>query len=53
MYGHPAAVKTFYSKVSGSAVYDSSEGYYSFPCASPPSVSFSWGGKSWTITADK
>ncbi|OJT11687.1 Aspartic protease [Trametes pubescens] len=52
MYGPPAAVKTFYSKVSGSAVYDSSEGYYSFPCASPPSVSFSWGGKSWTITAD-
>ncbi|EIW62808.1 acid protease [Trametes versicolor FP-101664 SS1] len=52
MYGPPSAVKTFYSKVSGSAVYDSSEGYYSFPCSSPPSVSFSWGGKSWTISAD-
>ncbi|KAJ7584093.1 acid protease [Mycena floridula] len=52
MYGPPAAVKTFYSKVAGSAVYDSANGYYSFPCSSVPSVSFSWGsGKKWAITA--
>ncbi|OJT10594.1 Aspartic protease [Trametes pubescens] len=52
MYGPPSAIKTFYSKVSGSAVYDSENGYYSFPCKSAPSVSFSWGGKKWAITAD-
>jgi len=51
MYGPPAAVKTFYSKISGSKVYDSTNGYYSFPCSSVPSVSFSWGGKSWAISA--
>lgn len=51
MYGPPSAVKTFYSKISGSKVYDSSEGYYSYPCNSAPSVAFSWGGKSWTISA--
>ena len=53
MYGPPAAVKKFYAAVSGSAVYDSSQGYYSYPCNSPPSVSFSWGGKKWAISADK
>ncbi|KAI0666019.1 acid protease [Trametes maxima] len=52
MYGPPSAVKTFYKSVSGSAVYDSSQGYYSFPCDSPPSVSFSWGGKKWAITEE-
>ncbi len=35
----PSAMKTLYSKVSGSAVYDSVNGYYSFPCKSAPSVS--------------
>ena len=53
MYGPPSAVKTFYSKISGSGVYDSSEGYYYYPCSSPPSVSFSWGGKSWAISSAK
>lgn len=53
MYGPPSAVKSFYAKVPGSKVYDSSNGYYSYPCASPPTVAFSWGGKSFTITAAK
>ena len=53
MYGPPSAVKTFYASISGSAVYDSSEGYYSYPCGSLPTVGFSWGGKTWAITADK
>ncbi|KAI0709606.1 acid protease [Cerioporus squamosus] len=44
MYGPPAAVKTFYKAISGSAVYDSSQGYYSYPCNSPPTQ--------WTISAD-
>ncbi|RDX54914.1 acid protease [Lentinus brumalis] len=52
MYGPPAAVKTFYKAISGSAVYDSDQGYYSYPCDSPPTVAFSWGGKQWTISAD-
>ncbi|KAI0782432.1 aspartic protease [Irpex lacteus] len=51
IYGPPSAVKTFYSKISGSQVYDSSEGYYSYPCSSAPTVGFSWGGKTWTISS--
>ena len=44
---------TFWDSVSGSAVYDSSQGLYSYPCDSAPEVSFSWGGKTWAISADK
>jgi cathepsin D len=51
IYGPPAAVKTLYSKIPGSAVYDSTNGYYSYPCNTPPTVSFNWGGKNWAISA--
>jgi len=51
-YGPPADVKKLYAKVAGSKVYDSSQGLYSFPCDSPPEISFSWGGKTWTISSD-
>lgn len=53
MYGPPAAVKTFYSKISGSAVFDPENGFYSFPCSSVPPAAFSWGGKSWAVSAAK
>ena len=53
MYGPPSAVETFYDAVDGSGVYDSSEGYYYYPCDSAPTVSFSWGGQNWEISADK
>ncbi|TCD70576.1 Type I transmembrane sorting receptor [Steccherinum ochraceum] len=52
MYGPPAAIKTFYKSVPGAKLFDSQNGYYSFSCDSIPEVAFSWGGKSWTITAD-
>ncbi|KAJ7766341.1 acid protease [Mycena maculata] len=52
MYGPPAAVKKLFAKVSGSKLYDSTNGYYSYPCASPPKISFTWGGKDWTISSD-
>ncbi|KIP07605.1 hypothetical protein PHLGIDRAFT_511640 [Phlebiopsis gigantea 11061_1 CR5-6] len=51
IYGPPAAVRTLYASISGSKVYDSSNGYYSYPCASPPTVGFSWGGKTWAISS--
>ena len=53
MYGPPSAVQTFYAAIPGSAVYDSSEGYYSYPCDSLPTVGFSWGGKTWAVTEAK
>jgi cathepsin D len=31
---------------------DSGAGYYSYPCDSPPEISFNWGGSDWTISAD-
>ncbi|KAJ4471149.1 aspartic peptidase domain-containing protein [Lentinula edodes] len=52
MYGPPSAVKEFNAQVSGSTMYNSTDGYYSFPCNSAPEVSFSWGGDSFTISAD-
>ena len=53
MYGPPSAVRTFYRAISGSGVYDSSQGYYYYPCNSPPTVAFSWGGRQWTISPEK
>lgn len=53
MYGPPSAVKTFYAAIPGSAVYDSSNGYYSYPCNSLPTVGFAWGGKTWPVTSAK
>jgi len=53
MYAPPSAAKSFYSKVSGSELFDSENGYYSFPCDSVPSVSFSWSnGQKWEVTAE-
>ena len=53
MYGPPAAVKKLFASVSGSGVYDSSQGYYYYPCNSPPTLAFSWGGKQWKISSAK
>lgn len=53
MYGPPSAVKEFYAAIPGSKVYDSSEGYYSYPCDSLPTVGFSWGGETWAISEAK
>ncbi|KAJ6625187.1 acid protease [Mycena sp. CBHHK59/15] len=50
-YGPPAAVKKLFAKVSGSKLFDSTNGYYSYPCATPPVISFNWGGKDWTVSA--
>ena len=53
MYGPPEAVKKVYEAVEGAGVFDEDYGYYYYPCNSPPEVSFSWGGRQWSITADK
>ncbi|KAI0923493.1 hypothetical protein AcV5_009022 [Taiwanofungus camphoratus] len=52
MYGPPDAVKQFYSSVNGAQEYDSSEGLWSVPCDSIPTVEFSWGGNNWKISSD-
>ncbi len=52
IYGPPSQVATLYKSIPDSKVYDSKNGFYSFPCnAVPSNVAFSWGGKSWTISA--
>ncbi|KAJ7023469.1 acid protease [Mycena alexandri] len=51
-YGPPASVKKIFAAVSGSKLFDSTNGYYSFPCATPPVISFNWGGQDWTISAE-
>ncbi|GJJ14459.1 hypothetical protein Clacol_008723 [Clathrus columnatus] len=44
VYGPPSAVETLYSKIPGSEASNEQEGFYTFPCSSVPSVSFSWDG---------
>ncbi|KZT70932.1 putative aspartic protease [Daedalea quercina L-15889] len=51
MYGPPSAVQSFYASVPGSSVFDSQNGFYQFPCNSVPQVAFSWGGRSWNVSA--
>nr|VWO98977.1 Probable mitochondrial substrate carrier (Putative mitochondrial carrier protein) [Ganoderma boninense] len=46
------AAQSFWAAVDGSAVYDQSQGLYSYPCDSAPDVSFSWGGQDWAISAE-
>ena len=53
MYGPPSSVRTFYASIPGSKLYDSQNGMYSFPCNSVPTVAFSWGGKTWTVSSEK
>ena len=48
-----SAAKKLWAAVSGSKVYDSSQGLYSYPCDSTPEIKFDWGGKDWAISADK
>ncbi|KAJ3876530.1 acid protease [Lentinula edodes] len=52
MYGPPDMVKEIYSKVEGAEVFDSSEGFYSFPCNKVPEISFSWGGEKFAISSE-
>jgi len=53
--GPTATVKAFWAKVPGSATCSTSvcgaTGYYTFPCASAPSISFTFGGVSFPIAA--
>jgi len=51
MYAPTDAAKTFYSMVPGAALFDSTNGFYSFPCASVPKVAFNWGGSDWEVTS--
>ena len=52
MYGPPSAVQAFYASVPGSSVFDSENGFYQFPCdAVPADVAFTWGGRSWALSA--
>lgn len=52
IYGPADGVQQLYASVPGATLFDSSNGFYSFPCDSVPSVSFNWGGQDWPITSD-
>lgn len=47
------AAKAFWDMIAGSKVFDQDEGFYSFPCANPPNIEFTWGGKSWAISPEE
>ncbi|KAF7307817.1 Acid protease [Mycena kentingensis (nom. inval.)] len=53
VYGPPDDVETFYKSIPGATLYDSTNGFYSYPCNSTLEVAFSWGtGRDWVVTAD-
>ncbi|KAF5371349.1 hypothetical protein D9758_004184 [Tetrapyrgos nigripes] len=52
MYGPPDAVKELYAKVNGSQEYSAARGLWSYPCATPPNITFNWGGKDWPIKGE-
>ncbi|GAA5972644.1 hypothetical protein JCM11641_002952 [Rhodosporidiobolus odoratus] len=47
----PAAeAATFWSQVPGAQVYDDAEGYWTYPCAQPPKLSFTFDhGQQWSV----
>ncbi|KAI0632386.1 acid protease [Trametes polyzona] len=47
-----AAAEAFWAAVDGAKVFDAEQGFWSVPCDSVPEVTFSWGGKNWTISSD-
>ncbi|EKM60383.1 uncharacterized protein PHACADRAFT_132901 [Phanerochaete carnosa HHB-10118-sp] len=50
MFGPPNEVMRFYEAVEGSQPLNESEGYYSFPCDSPPTFGFRWDdGRLWQV----
>ena len=53
MYGPPSAVEQVYATVPGSELFDSTNGYFSFPCNSVPNIAFNWGGRDWAISSAK
>ena len=53
IYGPLSEVAAMYQSIPGSSIYDSRNGFYQYPCNQRPTVSFNWGGKDWTISADK
>lgn len=53
MYGPPSPVQEVYAKVPGSQLFDSTNGFYSFPCTSVPNIAFNWGGQDWIVSSEK
>lgn len=49
IYGPPNDVKNLWAAVPGAAAYDAEPGFYTYPCNQTLGVSFSWGGKNWSI----
>ena len=51
MYGPAAAVKAVYD-AAGAQLFDQQNGFFSFPCNSPPTIAFNWGGEDWAISPE-
>ncbi|PCH37777.1 acid protease [Wolfiporia cocos MD-104 SS10] len=50
MYGPPSAVEDFYSNIDGAQSIG--DGAYGIPCDSFPTIAFTWGGNTFTISSD-
>ena len=51
MFGPAADVKAVYD-AAGAQLFDEQIGVFSFPCKSPPAISFNWGGEDWEISPE-
>ena len=47
----PDDADKFYQAIQGAQALE--EGFYTFPCDATPQVALTWGGKSWSISADE
>ncbi|KAI0743998.1 acid protease [Daedaleopsis nitida] len=41
-----------YGAIDGATLYDEKNGFYSYPCDTPPTIAFTWGGSEWAISKD-
>ncbi|KAI0712467.1 acid protease [Earliella scabrosa] len=46
----PNAADALYQSIEGAQMVE--QGFYSFPCDTPPQIGFNWGGKAWEVSAD-
>lgn len=51
MFGPAADVKAVYD-AAGGQLFDEQNGFFSFPCNSPPAIAFNWGGQDWEISPE-
>ena len=51
MFGPAADVQAVY-EAAGGQLFDQQNGFFSFPCNSPPQIAFNWGGADFAVSPE-